>query len=154
METKGKFNILESANEDSILDVINNAGIVTPEAVQQASEELAKKKQQQVSDKIKDVVQRSEYVVKSSLLAYRRSNDCNKKNKEYLKDLSALRNSIVEDAKVSIDDFDSKAAELKKKLDKDLRELNNQYDEAERKLNEYFPGSWSYRYSNLIPGKS
>ena len=82
METKGKFNILESANEDSILDVINNAGIVTPEAVQQASEELAKKKQQQVSDKIKDVVQRSEYVVKSSLLAYRRSNDCNKKNKE------------------------------------------------------------------------
>lgn len=154
MSAEKKLNLLEASSEESILDVINRAGMVTDADVEKAAKELADRRQQQTSDKIKDIVQRSEFTVKSTHLAYQRSNACNKKIKDYLKDLTDLRNKIVEDKTVSVDDFEPKAKELKTKLDKDLREIGNIYDEAERKLTEYFPSGWQYRYSSLVPGRS
>lgn len=146
-----KLNILEtSSNEDNIQDVIKKAGIVTSEIAQFAADKIAKRRNEAVTEELISIVQKCEWVEKSTHISYQRSNKCNKKIKEYLKSISELKESITT-GKAPVSDWDKKSEALKKQLDKDLVEIGKNMDELQRDLDNIFPSSWSYRYQNLVP---
>ena len=108
------------------------------------------RRKEQLTQELKEVVQKCDYTIKSSVLAVRRSNRVNNRNKKYLKDLSALADEI-KDGKRPVSDWDKESQVLKKQLDKDLIEIGNEIDELQEQLNKIFPSSWYYRFNDLIP---
>lgn len=153
-ETKEvKTSIFSDANEDNIQEVIKNASIVTEDIVTAAAEDLAKRRKEKLTEELKNIVQKCDYTIKSSVLAVRRSNRINQRNKKYLKDLSALAEDIKSGKKPTTA-WDKEAKELKKQLDKDLIEIGKDIDESQNDLDKIFPNSWSWRYGEFIPGNN
>lgn len=152
-ETKEvKTSIFSDANEDNIQEVIKNASIVTEDIVTAAAEDIAKRRKEKLTEELKNIVQKCDYTIKSSVLAVRRSNRINQRNKKYLKDLSALAEDIKSGKKPTTA-WDKEARELKKQLDKDLIEIGKDIDESQRDLDNIFPTSWNWRYGEFIPGR-
>ena len=152
-ETKEvKTSIFNDANEDNIQEVIKNASIVTEDIVTAAAEDIAKRRKEKLTEELKNIVQKCDYTIKSSVLAVRRSNRINQRNKKYLKDLSALAEDIKSGKKPTTA-WDKEAKELKKQLDKDLIEIGKDIDESQNDLDKIFPNSWSWRYGEFIPGR-
>lgn len=152
-ETKEvKTSIFSDANEENIQEVIKNASIVTEEIVTAAAEDIAKRRKEKLTEELKNIVQKCDYTIKSSVLAVRRSNRINQRNKKYLKDLSALAEDIKSGKKPTTA-WDKEAKELKKQLDKDLIEIGKDIDESQRDLDNIFPTSWNWRYGEFIPGR-
>lgn len=153
-ETKEvKTSIFNDANEENIQDLIRNASVVTEDIVTAAAEDIAKRRKEQLTKELKEIVQKCDYTVKSSVLAVRRSNRVNQRNKQYLKDLSALAEDIKNGQKPTTA-WDKESRELKKQLDKDLTEIGRSIDESQRELDNIFPSSWTWRYGDLIPGRN
>lgn len=153
-ETKEvKTSIFSDATEENIQDVIKNASVVTEDIVTAAAEDIAKRRKEQLTNELKEIVQKCDYTVKSSVLAVRRSNRINQRNKQYLKDLSALAEDI-KGGKKPTTAWDKESKELKKQLDKDLTEIGRSIDESQKELDNIFPSSWSWRYGDLIPGRN
>lgn len=153
-ETKEvKTSIFSDANEENIQEVIKNASIVTEEIVTAAAEDIAKRRKEKLTEELKNIVQKCDYTIKSSVLAVRRSNRINQRNKKYLKDLSALAEDIKSGKKPTTA-WDKEAKELKKQLDKDLIEIGKDIDESQRDLDNIFPTSWNWRYGEFIPGNN
>lgn len=153
-ETKEvKTSIFSDANEDNIQEVIKNASIVTEDIVTAAAEDIAKRRKEKLTEELKNIVQKCDYTIKSSVLAVRRSNRINQRNKKYLKDLSALAEDIKSGKKPTTA-WDKEAKELKKQLDKDLIEIGKDIDESQNDLDKIFPNSWSWRYGEFIPGNN
>ena len=150
MAEEKKTSIFNEANEDNIQDVIKNASIVTDDIVTAAAEEIAKHRKEKLTEELKEIVQKCDYAVKSTVLSVRRSNRCNQRIKQYLKDISALADDI-KGGKKPTTAWDKEARELKKQLDKDLITIGREIDETQRDLDNIFPNSWSYRYSEFIP---
>jgi hypothetical protein len=152
-ETKEvKTSIFSDANEENIQEVIKNASIVTEEIVTAAAEDIAKRRKEKLTEELKNIVQKCDYTIKSSVLAVRRSNRINQRNKKYLKDLSALAEDIKSGKKPTTA-WDKEARELKKQLDKDLIEIGKDIDESQRDLDNIFPTSWNWRYGEFIPSR-
>lgn len=152
-ETKEvKTSIFSDANEENIQEVIKNASIVTEDIVTAAAEDIAKRRKEKLTEELKNIVQKCDYTIKSSVLAVRRSNRINQRNKKYLKDLSALAEDIKSGKKPTTA-WDKEAKELKKQLDKDLIEIGKDIDESQNDLDKIFPNSWNWRYSEFIPGR-
>lgn len=152
-ETKEvKTSIFNDANEDNIQEVIKNASIVTEDIVTAAAEDIAKRRKEKLTEELKNIVQKCDYTIKSSVLAVRRSNRINQRNKKYLKDLSALAEDIKSGKKPTTA-WDKEAKELKKQLDKDLIEIGKDIDESQNDLDKIFPNSWNWRYGEFIPGR-
>lgn len=149
-EKEKKATIFNDVTEENIGEVIKNASTVTPEIATAAADEIAKRRKEQLTQELKEVVQKCDYTIKSSVLAVRRSNRVNNRNKKYLKDLSALADEI-KDGKRPVSDWDKESMALKKQLDKDLIEIGNEIDELQEQLNKIFPSSWYYRFNDLIP---
>lgn len=153
-ETKEvKTSIFSDANEDNIQEVIKNASIVTEDIVTAAAEDIAKRRKEKLTEELKNIVQKCDYTIKSSVLAVRRSNRINQRNKKYLKDLSTLAEDIKSGKKPTTA-WDKEAKELKKQLDKDLIEIGRDIDESQRELDNIFPTSWNWRYGEFIPGNN
>lgn len=153
-ETKEvKTSIFSDANEDNIQEVIKNASIVTEDIVTAVAEDIAKRRKEKLTEELKNIVQKCDYTIKSSVLAVRRSNRINQRNKKYLKDLSALAEDIKSGKKPTTA-WDKEARELKKQLDKDLIEIGKDIDESQRDLDNIFPTSWNWRYGEFIPGNN
>jgi hypothetical protein len=153
-ETKEvKTSIFSDATEENIQDVIKNASVVTEDIVTAAAEDIAKRRKEQLTAELKEIVQKCDYTVKSSVLAVRRSNRINQRNKQYLKDLSALAEDI-KGGKKPTTAWDKESKELKKQLDKDLTEIGRSIDESQKELDNIFPSSWTWRYGDLIPGRN
>lgn len=153
-ETKEvKTSIFNDATEENIQDVIKNASVVTEDIVTAAAEDIAKRRKEQLTNELKEIVQKCDYTVKSSVLAVRRSNRINQRNKQYLKDLSALAEDIKSGKKPTTA-WDKESKELKRQLDKDLTEIGKSIDESQKELDNIFPNSWSWRYADLIPGRN
>ena len=147
-----KMNILsEEVNGENIQDVIANSSKVTDEIAEAAAKEIADKRKEKLTKDLIDIVQRSEFTVSSAVLQVRRSNRTNQRIKQYLKDLAALKEEIVS-GKKAVSAWQDEALALKKQYDKDLIEIGNSIDKSLRELQELFPNSWSWRYSELIPG--
>lgn len=146
------MNILsEEVNGENIQDVIANSSKVTDEIAEAAAKEIADKRKEKLTKDLIDIVQRSEFTVSSAVLQVRRSNRTNQRIKQYLKDLAALKEEIVS-GKKAVSAWQDEALALKKQYDKDLIEIGNSIDKSLRELQELFPNSWSWRYSELIPG--
>lgn len=153
-ETKEvKTSIFTDANEENIQDLIKNASIVTDEIVTAAAEDIAKRRKEKLTEELKQIVQKCDYTIKSSVLAVRRSNRYNQRNKKYLKDLSALAEDIKSGKKPTTA-WDKEARELKRQLDKDLIEIGKDIDESQRDLDKIFPESWTWRFDEFIPGRN
>lgn len=153
-ETKEvKTSIFNDANEENIQEVIKNASIVTEDIVTAAAEDIAKRRKEKLTEELKNIVQKCDYTIKSSVLAVRRSNRINQRNKKYLKDLSALAEDIKSGKKPTTA-WDKEAKELKKQLDKDLIEIGKDIDESQHELDNIFPSSWTWRYGEFIPGRN
>lgn len=147
-----KMNILsEEVNGENIQDVIANSSKITEEIAEAAAQKIADKRKEKLTQDLIEVVQKCEYTVSSAVLQVRRSNRTNQRIKQYLKDLAALKEEIVS-GKKAVSAWQDEALALKKQYDKDLIEIGNSIDKSLNELQELFPNSWSWRYSELIPG--
>jgi hypothetical protein len=151
-ETK-KMNILtEDVNGENIQDVIANSSKVTEEIAEEAAKKIAERRKEKLTRDLVNVVQKSEYTVSSAVLQVRRSNRTNQRIKQYLKDLAALKEAVVNGNK-PVSAWEEEARNLKKQYDKDLIEIGKDIDKSLSELNELFPDSWNWRYNELVPGK-
>ena len=150
-ETK-KMNILtEDVNGENIQDVIANSSKVTEEIAEEAAKKIAERRKEKLTKDLVAVVQKSEYTVSSAILQVRRSNRTNQRIKQYLKDLAALKEDVV-NGKKPVSAWEEEARNLKKQYDKDLIEIGKDIDKSLSELNELFPDSWNWRYNELVPG--
>lgn len=150
-ETK-KMNILtEDVNGENIQDVIANSSKVTEEIAEEAAKKIAERRKEKLTRDLVNVVQKSEYTVSSAVLQVRRSNRTNQRIKQYLKDLAALKEEVV-NGKKPISAWSEEAINLKKQYDKDLIEIGKDIDKSLKELNDLFPDSWNWRYNELVPG--
>lgn len=146
------MNILsEEVNGENIQDVIANSSKVTDEIAEAAAQKIADRRKEKLTQDLIEVVQKCEFTVSSAVLQVRRSNRTNQRIKQYLKDLAALKEEIVS-GKKAVSAWQEEALALKKQYDKDLIEIGNSIDKSLNDLQELFPNSWSWRYSELIPG--
>lgn len=149
-----KMNILtEDVNGENIQDVIANSSKVTEEIAEEAAKKIADRRKEKLTRDLVNVVQKSEYTVSSAVLQVRRSNRTNQRIKQYLKDLAALKEDVV-NGKKPVSAWEEEARNLKKQYDKDLIETGKDIDKSQRELDDLFPDSWSWRYNELVPGIS
>lgn len=147
-----KMNILmEDVNGENIQDVITNSSKVTEEIAEEAAKKIAERRKEKLTKDLVAVVQKSEYTVSSAVLQVRRSNRTNQRIKQYLKDLAALKEDVV-NGKKPVSAWEEEARDLKKQYDKDLIETGKDIDKSQRELDNLFPDSWSWRYNELVPG--
>lgn len=147
-----KMNILmEDVNGENIQDVIANSSKVTEEIAEEAAKKIADRRKEKLTRDLVNVVQKSEYTVSSAVLQVRRSNRTNQRIKQYLKDLAALKEDVV-NGKKPVSAWEEEARNLKKQYDKDLIETGKDIDKSQRELDDLFPDSWSWRYNELVPG--
>ena len=147
-----KMNILtEDVNGENIQDVIANSSKVTEEIAEEAAKKIAERRKEKLTKDLVAVVQKSEYTVSSAILQVRRSNRTNQRIKQYLKDLAALKEDVV-NGKKPVSAWEEEARNLKKQYDKDLIEIGKDIDKSLSELNELFPDSWNWRYNELVPG--
>lgn len=147
-----KMNILtEDVNGENIQDVIANSSKVTEEIAEEAAKKIAERRKEKLTKDLVAVVQKSEYTVSSAVLQVRRSNRTNQRIKQYLKDLAALKEDVV-NGKKPVSAWEEEARNLKKQYDKDLIETGKDIDKSQRELDDLFPDSWNWRYSELVPG--
>ena len=147
-----KMNILtEDVNGENIQDVIANSSKVTEEIAEEAAKKIAERRKERLTRDLVNVVQKSEYTVSSAVLQVRRSNRTNQRIKQYLKDLAALKEDVV-NGKKPVSAWEEEARNLKKQYDKDLIEIGKDIDKSLSELNELFPDSWNWRYNELVPG--
>lgn len=147
-----KMNILmEDVNGENIQDVIANSSKVTEEIAEEAAKKIAERRKEKLTRDLVNVVQKSEYTVSSAVLQVRRSNRTNQRIKQYLKDLAALKEDVVNGNK-PVSTWEEEARNLKKQYDKDLIEIGKDIDKSLSELNELFPDSWAWRYNELVPG--
>lgn len=147
-----KMNILmEDVNGENIQDVIANSSKVTEEIAEEAAKKIAERRKEKLTKDLVAVVQKSEYTVSSAVLQVRRSNRTNQRIKQYLKDLAALKEDVV-NGKKPVSAWEEEARSLKKQYDKDLIETGKDIDKSQRELDNLFPDSWNWKYSELVPG--
>lgn len=147
-----KMNILtEDVNGENIQDVIANSSKVTEEIAEEAAKKIAERRKEKLTRDLVNVVQKSEYTVSSAVLQVRRSNRTNQRIKQYLKDLAALKEDVV-NGKKPVSAWEEEARNLKKQYDKDLIEIGKDIDKSLSELNGLFPDSWNWRYNELVPG--
>ena len=147
-----KMNILtEDVNGENIQDVIANSSKVTEEIAEEAAKKIAERRKEKLTRDLVNVVQKSEYTVSSAVLQVRRSNRTNQRIKQYLKDLAALKEDVV-NGKKPVSAWEEEARNLKKQYDKDLIEAGKDIDKSQRELDDLFPDSWNWRYNELVPG--
>lgn len=147
-----KMNILtEDVNGENIQDVIANSSKVTEEIAEEAAKKIAERRKEKLTRDLVNVVQKSEYTVSSAVLQVRRSNRTNQRIKQYLKDLAALKEDVV-NGKKPVSAWEEEARNLKKQYDKDLIEIGKDIDKSLSELIELFPDSWNWRYNELVPG--
>lgn len=147
-----KMNILtEDVNGENIQDVIANSSKVTEEIAEEAAKKIAERRKEKLTRDLVNVVQKSEYTVSSAVLQVRRSNRTNQRIKQYLKDLAALKEDVV-NGKKPVSAWEEEARNLKKQYDKDLIEIGKDIDKSLGELNGLFPDSWNWRYNELVPG--
>ena len=147
-----KMNILtEDVNGENIQDVIANSSKVTEEIAEEAAKKIAERRKEKLTRDLVNVVQKSEYTVSSAVLQVRRSNRTNQRIKQYLKDLAALKEDVV-NGKKPVSAWEEEARNLKKQYDKDLIEIGKDIDKSLGELNELFPDAWNWRYNELVPG--
>jgi hypothetical protein len=147
-----KMNILmEDVNGENIQDVIANSSKVTEEIAEEAAKKIAERRKEKLTKDLVAVVQKSEYTVSSAVLQVRRSNRTNQRIKQYLKDLAALKEDVV-NGKKPVSAWEEEARNLKKQYDKDLIETGKDIDKSQRELDNLFPDSWNWRYNELVPG--
>lgn len=147
-----KMNILmEDVNGENIQDVIANSSKVTEEIAEEAAKKIAERRKEKLTKDLVTVVQKSEYTVSSAVLQVRRSNRTNQRIKQYLKDLAALKEDVV-NGKKPVSAWAEEACNLKKQYDKDLIETGKDIDKSQRELDNLFPDSWNWRYNELVPG--
>jgi hypothetical protein len=147
-----KMNILmEDVNGENIQDVIANSSKVTEEIAEEAAKKIAERRKEKLTRDLVAVVQKSEYTVSSAVLQVRRSNRTNQRIKQYLKDLAALKEDVV-NGKKPVSAWEEEARNLKKQYDKDLIETGKDIDKSQRELDDLFPDSWNWRYNELVPG--
>ena len=147
-----KMNILmEDVNGENIQDVIANSSKVTEEIAEEAAKKIAERRKEKLTKDLVAIVQKSEYTVSSAVLQVRRSNRTNQRIKQYLKDLAALKEDVV-NGKKPVSAWEEEARNLKKQYDKDLIETGKDIDKSQRELDNLFPESWNWRYNELVPG--
>ena len=147
-----KMNILtEDVNGENIQDVIANSSKVTEEIAEEAAKKIAERRKEKLTKDLVAVVQKSEYTLSSAVLQVRRSNRTNQRIKQYLKDLAALKEDVV-NGKKPVSAWEEEARNLKKQYDKDLIETGKDIDKSQRELDDLFPDSWNWRYNELVPG--
>lgn len=136
---------VQAATEENIQDVINNMGVVSEEQIKEVQAQIEKARKEKLDAKAKDILLKMDYIQKSTLLSLQRQRRSARKIADYLKSMTSVTDEI-KSGKRPVTEFDTEITKLKKQLDSDLREISNDIDASQTKLDDVFPNSWSYRW--------
>lgn len=140
-----KVKAQQAATEENIQEVINNMGVVSEEQIKDVQAQIEKARKEKLDAKAKDILLKMDYIQKSTLLSLQRQRRSARKIADYLKSMTSVTDEI-KSGKRPVTEFDTEIVKLKKQLDSDLRDISNDIDTSQTKLDDLFPNSWSYRW--------
>lgn len=142
---KEEKNKAQVTTEENIQEVINNMGVVSEEQIKDVQAQIEKARKEKLDEKAKDILLKMDYIQKSTLLSLQRQRRSARKIADYLKSMTSVTDEI-KSGKRPVTEFDTEIVKLKKQLDSDLRDISNDIDTSQTKLDDLFPNSWSYRW--------
>lgn len=134
---------------DNIEEVIKSGATVTEEIAKEAAQKIADKRKEELTERLVDCIKRSEYVRKRIFLSMKYTDKLSKIKLNYLKKFSALDEDLKA-GKLSVDEYDKKCKEERKEERKLIRENDEWFNEQLDSLNNQYPDSFSWRYSDLV----
>ena len=141
----------QGLNVENIEDEIRNGAVITPEIAKKAAEDLAKRRQEELTEKLIHVTQKAEYTRKRILLSAKKTKKDGDVKMGYLKKYSEIHDKLASgDKSLSLEEFEKKVQEEKNTATKLLRENETWYSEQREALDRQYPDSWSWRFGDQL----
>lgn len=143
--SKEKETKVADVSVENIDEVINNGSTITKEIADAAAEELAKRRKEQKTRELTDIIQQADYTQKRMFLNAKKAKKIGDIKMNYLKKYTELHNRLKSgDATLSIPDFRKQVEEEKKTADKLIRDVEKWFDDHCSTLSDQYPGCWSW----------
>ena len=138
---------------DNIEEVIKNGAVVTEDIAKAAAEKIAKRREEELTEKLVDATIQADYTQKRMLLSAKKTKKEGEIKMNYLKKITELNEKLKSgDKSLSIDEYNKKTEEEATTARKLIRENEQAFEEHRSNLDNQYPGSWSWRMSRLIVG--
>lgn len=134
---------------DNIEEVINNGRVITEDIAKAAAEELAKQRNEKLTNETIEIYKQSEYTKLRTFLSAKKSKKVSDVKMNYLKKMTELHTDLGS-GKVSLDDFRKKLAEEQNTANKLLRDIETWYSEKIDALDNQFPNCWSWSLRRYV----
>lgn len=135
---------------DNIEEVINNGATVNEETAKAAAEQIAKQRNEALTERLIETTLQSEYTRKATYLSMKKTDKQKEVKLNYLKKFSE-KDDELRNGKISIDDYTKACAEFYKEANKLLREVDSWYDEHKEKLmNQYPKARYDWRWDSKL----
>lgn len=142
---------VEGLNVDNVEESIKNGAVITEDIAKAAAEKIAKKRQEELTEKLVNITIKSEYTHKRILLSAKKTKKEADVKMNYLKKYTELHDKLKSgDKSMSVDEFEKKITEEKNTATKLLREIETWYQEQRDALDNQYPQCWSWRFSDNI----
>lgn len=143
--SKEKETKVADVSVENIDEVINNGSTITKEIADAAAEELAKRRKEQKTRELTDIIQQADYTQKRMFLNAKKAKKIGDIKMNYLKKYTELHNRLKSgDTTLSIPDFRKQVEEEKKTADKLIRDVEKWFDDHCSTLSDQYPGCWSW----------
>lgn len=135
---------------ENIEEKLKAGAIVTEEIAKAAAEEIAKKRKEELTDRLIKGMKKSDYTRKKILISMKHTKKVSNIKLEYLKKFSAIDDDLKA-GKISIDEYDKKIKEEYATANKLVRETDLWRDEQNKILDNQYPEArFSWNYDNLV----
>ena len=134
---------------DNIEEVINNGRVINEDIAKAAAEELAKQRNEKLTNETIEIYKQAEYTKLRTFLSAKKSKKVSDIKMNYLKKMTELHKELGS-GKVSLDDFRKKLAEEYNTANKLIREVEVWASEKIDALDNQFPGCWSWNLRRYL----
>lgn len=151
MSKEAKETKAQGLNVENIEESIRNGSVITEEIAKKAAEDIAKRRNEELTQKLIRVTQKAEYTRKRILLSAKKTKKDGDVKMGYLKKYSELHDKLTSgDKSLSLEEFEKKVQEEKNTATKMLRENETWYSDQRKALDDQYPGSWSWSFGDQL----
>lgn len=134
---------------ENIEEVINSGSTATEDAAKEAAEQIAKKRKEELTQRLINVTLRSEYTRKATYLSMKKTEKEKNIKTNYLK-LFSEKDDKLRNGGITIEDYEKDCKELYKEANNQIREVGKWYNEQQEKLfNQYPQARWDWKYEGM-----
>lgn len=135
---------------ENIEEIINNGSVVTKEVAEEAAKKIAEKRKEQLTERLIEATQKSEYTRKSIYLSMKKTDKESNIKLNYLKKFSE-QDDKLRNGGISLEDYEKECSKLKKEANDLIREVSRWYDDQRDKLYNQYPESrYGWGYNNYM----